>query len=93
MPGTITVKGKIENGQLVLDRENASFPWDGEVEVQVTLEETALSETDKQRKKLEFEQARQDMQQAFKGAGIETREQILELIQDVKREMYEERNC
>ncbi|MCW6036294.1 hypothetical protein K4A83_08415 [Spirulina subsalsa FACHB-351] len=85
---SLKVKGKIENGQLILDQNTAPFPWDGEVEVQVTLQETNLSNPEKQ---LEFEKARQDMQQAFKDAGIETREQVLELIQDVKREMAIER--
>ena len=31
------------------------------------------------------------MQKAFQEAGIETQEQILDLIKDVKRELFEER--
>ncbi|MEA5511490.1 hypothetical protein VB715_17090 [Crocosphaera sp. UHCC 0190] len=43
-------------------------------------------------KQEEFNQVRQDMQEAFKRAGIETREQILELIHEVKLELLKERN-
>lgn len=87
----IKVKGKIKNGRLVLDQDIAPFPRDGDVEVEVTLQDTDLSNEEKQQKQLEFEKARQDMQQAFKEAGIETREQVLELIREVKREMALER--
>jgi hypothetical protein len=88
---SLKLKGKIENGKLILDQNTAPFPWDGPVEIQVSLQEANLSTKEKQQKQLEFEQARQDMQQSFKNAGIETREQILDLIQDVKREMAKER--
>jgi hypothetical protein len=90
---TIKAKGKIKNGHLVIEEEAGLFPQDGEVEVTVLIKAPTLSQSEKAHKQLEFEAARQDMQQAFKEAGIETREQILELIQDVKREMYEEKNC
>jgi len=42
-------------------------------------------------KQVEFEQARTNMQAAFKEAGIETQEQILELIREVKQELFHER--
>ncbi len=42
-------------------------------------------------KQVEFEQARTKMQAAFKEAGIETQEQILELIREVKQELFQER--
>lgn len=41
--------------------------------------------------KWEFEKSRQQMQTTFKQARIETREDILELIKDVKKELLEER--
>ncbi len=41
----IKVKGRIENGQLVLDEDMATFPWDGEVEVQVMLKQNILSDS------------------------------------------------
>ncbi|WP_237747936.1 nucleotidyltransferase family protein [Spirulina subsalsa] len=57
----------------------------------ISLQETDLSNEEEQQKQLEFEKARQDMQQAFKEAGIETREQVLELVREVKQEMALER--
>ncbi len=42
-------------------------------------------------KQVEFEQARTKMQAAFKEAGIDTDEQILELIRKVKQELFQER--
>lgn len=38
----IKAKGKIENGQLVLDAATAPFPRDGEVEVMVISRKTSL---------------------------------------------------
>ncbi len=40
----------------------------------------------------DFEETQIAMQQSFKEAGIETREQIIELIRDVKRELFAERH-
>jgi hypothetical protein len=36
----------------------------------------------------DFEETQMAMQKSFKEAGIETREQIIELIRDVKRELF-----
>ena len=72
----IKAKGKIENGQLVLDAATAPFPRDGEVEVMVILKENksaSFSEVDL----------------SIKDAGIYTHDQTLDLIQDVKREKAE----
>ncbi len=78
----IKVKGKIENGQLVLDQDIAPFPWEGEVEVQVMLKEpTSIS----------FAEIDPSIKKSLEEAGIHTREQILELIREVKREMVIER--
>ncbi|MCW6038910.1 hypothetical protein K4A83_22015 [Spirulina subsalsa FACHB-351] len=79
---SLKVKGKIENGQLILDQNTAPFPWDGEVEVQVTLHEQKSSS---------FAEVDPNIKKSFEEAGIRTREQVLELIQDVKREMAQER--
>ncbi|GGA09768.1 hypothetical protein [Okeania sp. KiyG1] len=39
---------------------------------------------------IELEEARRKMQADFKEAGIETQEQILELIREVKQELFQE---
>lgn len=47
--------------------------------------------TIKEGQQCEFEKSRQQMQTAFKKAGIETRGEILDLIKDIKKELLEER--
>jgi hypothetical protein len=79
---TIKAKGKIENGHLIIEEQAGLFPQDGEVEVTVTLKEGTSQS---------FREVDPAIQQSFEDAGINTREQILELVQDVKRQMALER--
>jgi hypothetical protein len=74
----------IKNGQLILEQLQQNLPTDTEVEVIIIV----LNEN----QPIDFEQTRTQMQTAFKEAGIETREQILELIRDVKKELFQERH-
>ncbi len=73
----------MKEGQLILDNPQLNVPNNTEVEVIIIIK------SDDQQS--EFEQSRQEMQTTFKQAGIETREEILELIKDVKKELLEER--
>lgn len=79
----IQTKGKIKNGQLILEQPHQHLSTDAEVEVVIMVPD--------KNKEIEFEQARTEMQAAFKEAGIETREQILELLREVKLELLQER--
>jgi hypothetical protein len=79
----IQTKAKIKNGQLILDQSQQGLPADTEVEVVIIVSD--------QSKQVDFEQARTEMQAAFKETGIETQEQILELIREVKQELFQER--
>lgn len=79
----LQTKGKIKEGQLILDTSQYNVPTDTEVEVIILVKQ--------QNNKESFLTARQEMQKAFQEAGIESREQVLELIQDVKKELSEER--
>ncbi len=79
----IQTKAKIKNGQLILDQPPQNLPIDIEVEVVIIVSN--------KNKQIDFEQARNKMQAVFKEAGIETQEQILELISDVKKELFQER--
>lgn len=73
----------MKEGQLILDNPQLNVPNNTEVEVII------IVKSDNQTS--EFEQSRKQMQTAFKQAEIETREEILELIKDVKKELLEER--
>lgn len=79
----IQTKAKITDGQLILNQPHQNFTTDKEVEVIII-----LSEKDQL---MELEQARSKMQTTFQQAGIETQEQILELIREVKQELFQER--
>lgn len=79
----LQTKGKIKEGQLILDTSQYNVPTDTEVEVIIIVKQ--------QNNKESFLTARQEMQKAFQEAGIESREQVLELIQDVKKELSEKR--
>ncbi|MDJ0601262.1 MAG: hypothetical protein QNJ37_20760 [Crocosphaera sp.] len=79
----LQTKATMKEGRLILDNPQLNVPNNTEVEVII------IVKSDNQ--KSEFEQSRQQMQAAFKNAGIETREEILELIKDVKKELLEER--
>ena len=79
----IQTKAKIKDGQLIIEQPHQDLPRDTEVELVIIVPD--------QNKQVEFEQARTEMQAAFKKAGIETQEQILELIREVKQELFQER--
>ena len=79
----IQTKAKIKNGQLILEQPHQDLPTDEDCEVVIIVPNN--------NNPLEFEQARTKMQAAFKATGIESREQILELIREVKKELFQER--
>ncbi|MCU7242352.1 MAG: hypothetical protein ACK544_01650 [Microcystis sp.] len=79
----IQTKAKIKDGQLIIEQPHQDLPTDTEVELVIIVPD--------KNKQVEFEQARTKMQAAFKEAGIETQEQILELIREVKQELFQER--
>ena len=78
----IQTKAKIKDGQLIIEHPHQDLPTDTEIEVVIIVPD--------QNEQVEFEQARK-MQAAFKEAGIDTDEQILELIRKVKQELFQER--
>lgn len=80
----IQTKANIKNGQLFLDSTDENLPQSGEVEVVIICRDH-LEQAD-------FKETQIAMQKSFQEAGIETREQIIELIQDVKRELFAERH-
>ena len=79
----IQTKAKVKNGQLILAQPHQDLPTDKEVEVVIIVSDENES--------IELEEARRKMQASFKEAGIETQEQILELIREVKQELFQER--
>jgi hypothetical protein len=80
----IQTKGKLQNGQLILDKSFQDLSiTNQDVEVVIVVNNEIKTN--------EFQQARTEMQAAFKAAGIETDEQILNLIKEVKLELLEER--
>lgn len=80
----IQTKATIKNGQIVLNEMPKELANDQEIDLVIILKPNNQQE--------DFKQARQEMQHAFKEAGIETREQILDLIHEVKVELFNERN-
>lgn len=82
----IQTKAILENGQLVLDKPIDKFPTEEQnVDVIIVFKKT------KQPEKLD--EIRNDMQTAFKEAGIATREQVLQVIKEVKQELFQERHA
>jgi hypothetical protein len=79
----IQTKAKIKDGQLIIEQPHQDLPTDTEIELVIIVPD--------QNEQVEFEQARTKMQAAFKEAGIDTDEQILELIRKVKQELFQER--
>lgn len=79
----LQMKGKMKEGQLILDEPQHNLPTDTEVEVIIIIKGKTTPSN--------FAEARKEMQAAFREAGVETREQILDLIQAVKKELFEER--
>lgn len=69
----LQTKGKIKEGQLILDTSQSNVPTDTEAEVIILVKQ--------QNNKESFLTVRQEMQQemqkAFQEAGIESREQVL----------------
>ncbi|MEB3882680.1 hypothetical protein [Lyngbya sp. CCY1209] len=80
----IQTKATLKNGELFLNKAIDDLPQDErEVEVVILFKEP--------HEEADFDRVRAEMQAGFKEAGIETREQVLELIRDVKQEMFRER--
>jgi hypothetical protein len=79
----IQTKGKIRDGQLILEQTEPALPRDADVSVFIIFQTPQKSQ--------ENDEIRTAMQQSFKEAGIENREQILELIREVKQELIQER--
>ena len=79
----IQTKGKIRDGQLILEQTEPALPRDADVSVFIIFQTPYESQ--------ENDEIRIAMQQSFKEAGIENREQILELIREVKQELIQER--
>jgi hypothetical protein len=65
----IQTKGKIRDGQLILEQTEPALPRDADVSVFIFQTPYESQEND---------EIRTAMQQSFKEAGIENREQILE---------------
>jgi fructose-specific phosphotransferase system component IIB len=102
---TLSVSGKIdEQGQLSLDQPIKSDRT-GEVRVIIVFPDTELEEAKKQeqkkswdekvaeykkRKLMPTEQFCQEFKQAFVEAGYDSEEKIMQLIQEVKKEMADE---
>ena len=103
---TLSVTGKIdEQGQLSLDRPIDSDRT-GEVRVIIVFPDTESDRAKEQEKKKSWdekvaeyknrklmptEQFCQEFKQAFIEAGYDSEEKIMQLIQEVKKEMAEER--
>lgn len=83
----IQSKAKIKNGQLIIEHPPQNWPTDTETDTEVEV----VIIIPQQNKQIEFDQARTEMQAAFKEAGLETDEQILALIREVKQELLQER--
>ena len=82
----IQTKAILENGQLVLDKPIDKLPTEEQnVDVIIVFKETKQPE--------DLDEIRNDMQTAFKEAGIETREQVLQVIKEVKQELFQERHA
>jgi len=79
----IQTKGKIRDGQLILEQTEPALPRDADVSVFIIFQTPHECQ--------ENDEIRTAMQQSFKEAGIENREQILELIREVKQELFQER--
>jgi len=80
----IQTKAILENGQLVLYEPIDKLPTEERnVDVIIVFKETKPPE--------DIDELRTDMQTAFQEAGIETREQVLQVIKEVKQELFQER--
>lgn len=79
----IQTKAKVKNGQLILTKPCQNLPNDREVEVVIIVSDENQS--------IDLEEARRKMKADFKEAGIETQEQVLDLIREVKQELFQER--
>jgi len=79
----LKTKGKIKEGQLILENPQPNLPSNIDFEVIIIIKEAADTNS--------FIVARNEMITDFQNAGIETREQIASLIKDVKKELLKER--
>jgi hypothetical protein len=79
----LKTKGKIKEGQLILENPQPNLPSNIDFEVIIIIKEAVDTDS--------FIVARNDMITDFQNAGIETREQIASLIKDVKKELLKER--
>lgn len=95
----IQVHGKIDiNGQLSLDHPIPDTP-PSSVRVIILFEETVAENNNfaeqireyYQRSLMSVEELQQGLNQAFHEAGYDSNEAIINLVQEVKREIYEER--
>ena len=79
----LKTKGKIKEGQLILENPQPNLPSNIDFEVIIIIKEAADTNS--------FIVARNEIITDFQNAGIETREQIASLIKDVKKELLKER--
>ncbi len=79
----IKTKGKIRDGQIILEQTEPALPKDADVSVFIIFQTPHECQ--------ENDEIRTAMEQSFKEAGIENREQILELIREIKQELIKER--
>ncbi|MBO1345967.1 MAG: hypothetical protein EBE86_000520 [Hormoscilla sp. GUM202] len=80
----IQTKGTLKNGVLFLEKELDELSTEEQdVDVIIFFKEP--------QEQAEFDQIRTEMQIGFQEAGIETREQVLQLIKEVKLELFQER--
>jgi hypothetical protein len=79
----LKAKGKIQEGQLILENPQLHLPNNIELEVIIIVKEPSDANS--------FAAARHDMITDFQNAEIKTREQIVSLIKDVKKELFKER--
>lgn len=74
---------KVKNGKLIVESCDSNLSESQEVEVVIIIPG--------EQQQAEFNQVRQEMQKSFQGAGIDSREKILNLINEVKIELFNER--
>jgi len=80
----IQTKGTLKNGVLFLEKDLDELSTEEQdVDVIIFFKEP--------QEQAEFDQIRTEMQIGFQEAGIETREQVLQLIKEVKLELFQER--
>jgi predicted nucleic acid-binding protein len=76
----IHTSAKVKNGQLIVENCDSDLSESQEVKVVIIVPG--------EKQQAEFDLARQEMQKSFQEAGIETHEQILNLINEVKADFF-----